>query len=243
MIIYGTYFGGKTKKLDNQWIETKFVLLMIPLFPISTMFVTSKEFNQRHGLEINVKGGSTLHGYIRFIFLFATIAAFFCSVNYTSFRDGWGGPLTFPILFVVCASILAWSHLQKTADTSQDVLERKMLGSIMGFNALPEWLPLGTVLQLTQKLQNEVNEEFGSTDVVALARQPQTNIKKTAYLYALLRYKSVMEPENINLQSALKTVKERYERAVNILSDKDFSTVRAGMDDDMSDDVSKKIEK
>jgi hypothetical protein len=243
MIIYGTYFGGKTKKLDNQWIETKFVLLMIPLFPISTMFVTSKDFNQRQGLDINVTGGSVIHGYIRFIFLFATIAALICSLNYNSFRYGWGGPLTFPLLFVACASILAWSHLQKTADTSNEVLERRMLGSIMGFNALPEWLPLPTVLQLTQKLQNEVNEEFGSTDVIALARQPQTDIKKTAYLFALLRYKSVMEPENINLQSALKTVKDRYERAANLLTEKDFNTVRANMDDDMRDDVSKKIEK
>ena len=41
MIIFGSIFGSKVQEVDKQWIETKYVLLMV-LFP-STMFC----FNRR----------------------------------------------------------------------------------------------------------------------------------------------------------------------------------------------------
>ena len=50
-MIIGTMFHGRMKSLNDQWIETKYLIIGIPLIPLSSMFVTKSEGNSR-GLKL-----------------------------------------------------------------------------------------------------------------------------------------------------------------------------------------------
>jgi hypothetical protein len=233
MIIIGTYFGGKTKKLQNQWIETKYFLLMVPLFPISSIFVTESTFGRRKGVPVQYTGESTFHGYLRFFTLVFTILIFIFQ-NYASHDFTY----SLPIVFMVTAGLYVWSTFEKSMDKSKDVDERLKLGAIIGLNALPEWLEKPAFTEMLEKIKAEVNQEFGSTDAIALARTPNATPKQTAYLFAYLRYLVVTIPGDPALESALNTVRARYDRIVDLKTDLGFKEMRKNMDDDLSNDFS-----
>lgn len=138
------------QQVDKQWIETKFFLLMVPLFPTSTMFVTHSEYNKRNGFEMASFGKSVGHGYLRFFCLILAIAGLGVSL----FGDAYtieDLPFSPAIGGTVFALLYAWSVINHRHATGDHLLERKRLGAIVGLNALPEWIPLQSRRQLEEK--------------------------------------------------------------------------------------------
>src|SRR5262245_12311786 len=64
-MIVGTMFLGKVESLGGHCVRTKFFLLGIPLFPIRSMYVISREGSGFRGVEIPTHGISVLAAYAR----------------------------------------------------------------------------------------------------------------------------------------------------------------------------------
>lgn len=242
MIIFGSIFGGKVQQVEKQWIETKFFLLMVPLFPVSTMFVTHSEYNKRNGFEINSYGKSIGHGYLRFFSLILAIAGLGVSL----YGDAYfieDMPVSPALAGTVCALLYAWSQMNHRYTTGEQLLERKRLGAIVGLNALPEWMPLPLRNQLEQKIKGEITEAFGSDNIKELVQRRGVSLQQTALLYAYLRYKMADSSAASTYQKDYETVLNRYNQALLTNSTVTFNEIKKQMPDDLTDDATNHTEK
>ncbi len=240
MIIFGSIFGGKVQQADKQWIETKYFLLMIPLFPVSTMFVTGSDFRTRNGFEISSYGKSVGHGYLRF---FSFILALVClGVSLFGDTDLYRElPVSPAIAGTAFALLYAWSALNHRNATGEDLLERRRLGAIVGLNALPEWMPVTLRKELEEKIRQEVIAAFGSDNIKDNVQRRDTGLKETALLYAYLRYKKASDPTNA-YNTDYETVLNRYNQAMMKNSNATFNELQKQMPDDLTDDASHKMQ-
>jgi hypothetical protein len=238
MLVFGSIFGGKVLQVDKQWIETKYFLLMVPLFPVSTMFVTHSEHNRRNGFEISSVGGSIGHGYLRFFCLIFAIAAFGFSLAGSPYMyDNF--PVSPALTGTVFALLYAWSVMNKRYATGEHLLERKRLGAIVGLNALPEWIPFVLRKELEEKIRKEVLEVFGNDNIKEIVQNRGVSLKHTALLYAYLRYK--IADADGSYQKEYETVLNRYNQALLTNSDAQFSELKKQMPDDLTDDASRQL--
>ncbi|WP_207422647.1 hypothetical protein [Desertivirga brevis] len=145
-IVFGTAFYGKIASLSRQWIETKFFhVWFIPLFPISSILVTSKEFNSRGGIELPLSRKSVCATYMRlvtllFVLWYAAQVTGIFSLYYYSTREEaqvaylW---LCGKTLLSIAACIYLFFFFGKT--TPEEALIREKVGRVTGIYALPEW--------------------------------------------------------------------------------------------------------
>lgn len=72
VILFGTIFLGKIAKFKTHCIETKFFYFFLPIFPVSSIYVTSSSFNKRQGIDIPLNTKSVIAAYARvYLLLFA----------------------------------------------------------------------------------------------------------------------------------------------------------------------------
>ena len=240
MIIFGSIFGGKVQQVDKQWIETKFFLLMVPLFPTSTMFVTNSEHNRRNGFEISSYGASVGHGYLRFFSLILGLGCYGVSLfgDTDLFREF---PVSPALAGTAFALVYAWSVMTKRYATGEQLLERRRLGAIVGLNALPEWMPLQLRVQLEEKIKNELQQSFGSDNIKELVQKRGVSLQQTALLYAYLRYRMADSTTAANYQKDYETVLNRYNQALLTNSTAQFNELQKHMPDDLTDDASSEL--
>lgn len=241
MIIFGSLFGGKVEQVDNQWIETKYFLLMIPLFPVSTMFVTNSSFRSRNGIDIGSYGKSIGHGYLRFFSFILALACFGVSISgETSLLRSF--PISPAILGTALALLYAWSMMNHRYSTGDQLLERKRLGAIVGLNALPEWLPLHVKIDLEEKIKTQVVAAFGNDNIKEIAQRRDVSLKQTALLYAYLRYKIAGDLATESYQKEYEIVLNRYNQALLTNSVSVLNGLRNQMPDDLTDDATNQTE-
>jgi hypothetical protein len=242
MIILGTYFGGKVKKLDNQWIETKYLLLMVPLIPLSSMFVTGSAWNTRQGFEVSRSLGSKIHGLIRFFTLIGCIVFLYFSLENGNSYFAESMYLPSEVWLAIFGVLLAWSHIECTADKTEDVQDRKKLGAVLGLNALPEWLPYHKRTSLVNMLQQRVYQHFGNTDTPMLVKQANLSIDEVALLYAYLRYQ-VVDPDRIESTIvAYNTIDAKFNSMLSTDTEKQLRALRKRKIEEFRDDVSEAVE-
>lgn len=242
MIIFGSIFGGKVEQADEQWIETKYFLLMVPLFPTSTMFVTKSQYNRRNGFEIGSYGKSVGHGYLRFFTLILGIAAFGVSL-FAGPGIHQEMPFSPALAGTLFALLYAWSVMNHRYATGEQLMERKRLGAIVGLNALPEWMPLQLRQQLEEKIRGEIVQSFGSDNIKELVQKRGASAQQTALLYAYLRYKMADSTTAAGYERDYETMLNRYNQA--LLSNKDaaLTEIKKQMPDDLTDDATSHTEK
>ncbi|MCC6817351.1 MAG: hypothetical protein IT245_00450 [Bacteroidia bacterium] len=215
MIIFGTYFGGKIHKVENQWIESKYFLLMGPLIPYRTMFVTGGEYNYRTGFEINMNGKSVLHGFIRFYFLIASVVLFGFAIYDTSFyqynlfidpKTHDSSELFLEYLYspcawtaCICAIILAWSHFENTKAAEEETRIRTKLGAIIGINALPQWLDNLKRFEIINNIKSRLDLEFGANSIEKSAQRSDLSPGQIGLLYAYYTYLTCPREEHTPL--------------------------------------------
>jgi hypothetical protein len=141
-IVFGTGFYGKVAKLDNQWIETKFFhCFFIPIFPISSMLVTSSQFRRRQGLNISTNKKSVIAVYASMIcFAMAAYNVFAMENTYYLTREEAHKALTWHMIKLIMwgAAWVYFFFFYGKVTTAETAIRTKV-GKSTGFYALPEW--------------------------------------------------------------------------------------------------------
>ena len=127
-MLIGSLFLGKVHEVNGQWIETKFVVIGIPLFPTSSMLVTRSAWRSRNGFNIPLNYQSIIAGFAR---MFSLIIAFIAFIFFFIERDSTAS-------MIGGAGLLLWLYFYfvfGSADTAE--------ASGLGLNSTPSFVVNG----------------------------------------------------------------------------------------------------
>jgi hypothetical protein len=184
-MLIGTIFLGKIKTVNRQWIETKFFIFLIPLYPIHSMYVLSASQHERRGIILPVNRMSAIAGYTRGLLFTAAIILMVVGIN--------EGGL---VLGIAIAAILCWVYMMfffgKASAAEQ--AERSRVGSVCGFFILPEWIDVEFAYQNFPYIEGIYRQTFGDADWRADILQEHIPTGKKEYLYVLALFNAKQYP-------------------------------------------------
>jgi len=190
MFIVGSMFLGKVKELNGQWIESKFVIIGIPLFPTSSMLVTNSSYNRRQGMSIPLHGTSIIAAYLRvFLALIAAGLLIGGSVEDNSL-----------LLFtgVLLAAVWAYCFFMFGKTKPAEAELRNKMGNAIGIYASPEWFDFDMTMQTLKNAQYNWDIKYPNEDWKATLREHNVPSERYALLYtlALFNYRIDPSPDN-----------------------------------------------
>ncbi len=156
-MLFGSVFLGKVKELDKQFIETKFVLIGVPLYPANSIFVTHSDYNKRSGFDCIPFKQSILAGYLRiFSFLIGLGLLFAGAISMSGLENEDSNDLYFVIIGIILLLLWAYSFFIFGKPKDDEILRRKRLGNAIGVNALPEWLTNESVIKMIKDIEYKI---------------------------------------------------------------------------------------
>jgi hypothetical protein len=211
-IIIGTVFLGKVNKVNDQCIESKFFILGIPLFPISSMYVLSSSYGKRQGFDIPVNGRSVLQGYGLIFLPLLFIGTLFLK---TEFRYESVPLFVLNMLAALFAILFTYLLMVRKNERNSDHLkDRKRLGFALEINALPEMLPNPVFNAYFNVVRQEVIGIFGENfDIQNIVRDQNVKGSELAKVYAYLRYNQRIQPSKMN-SDLMRTVQLRLDKLI-----------------------------
>ena len=234
MLIYGTLFGGKIKEAHGEWIESKFILLMVPLIPYKGLFVTAKSGRSRSGFEIPVDGASAFHGYLRFFSFILALVGWGVSF----FDNGGVFGLPYYVWGGIFGLLYSWSRFQASKSTGDELIERTILKSVVGTSALPEWLPISVHAEMKENLKAVYHQKFADKSVSQIPNINSLSAGDSMYLYTYIRYhlNEFDYRTRQGVEGLLAQIRNRFSADFTMNPD-DLNDLRKESEEDMADDV------
>ncbi|WP_207532859.1 hypothetical protein [Desertivirga arenae] len=207
-VLFGTAFYGKIASLSQQWVETKFFhVWFIPLFPISSILVTAKEFNSRRGIELPLSRKSVCATYMRLVTLLlslwylAQVTGVFSVYFYSTVEEArtaylW---LCAKAIISLTACIYLFFFFGKTSPQEAEIREK--VGSVTGIYALPEWFDYIEAKDKLRTFLYEYKIKYPDADWVSDLQSATLIHEKIPHLYAIALFNCMVYdlPENEQL--------------------------------------------
>jgi hypothetical protein len=195
VVFFGTGFYGRIYAYHSQWIETRFFSIMfLPVFPISSMYVTSSSLRERKGVDIRLNARSVLLAYARTIL---TPIAIFCLIGFTFMRADELLKLPFFLaLLSIIGCVYFWFFFGKTNDA--DKTRRKKFGSVTGLYALPQWLDHSTLQNLYDRYKADYKQLYPDTNWKTDLKSHKVDPHKYPLLYVLAQLDCVLNGEAVD---------------------------------------------
>lgn len=198
IITFGSGFYGKIASVNNQWIETKFFgIMFVPLFPLSSMFVTGSEFRSRRGMEIPLNNKSIAATYARlFSFL---IAAWFIYMTAASNENT--SIIKFLILSIIFFSAWIYFCFFYGRATGADYILRMKMGVITGLYVMPQWLDYMQIKNMLSDFEHIYKSKYPDHYWKADLQNDKTDPEKFPLLFAIALFNCMVYdlPENDEL--------------------------------------------
>ena len=196
-MIIGTMFHGRMKSLNDQWIETKYLIIGIPLIPLSSMFVTKSEGNSRQGFEIGMHGQSVLKGYL-------SILSAIAGVGLTFIGPQWAG---IPLL---AAAIYFYFFFGKSSEAENQ--ERTLFQLATGINALPAYLNVETAITLRNRVILALKQQLNQPEMDWLAYIESESYDETtlSLVFAAIGYQTRIEKGNARFNALYEKLKAEF---------------------------------
>ncbi|PWK70009.1 hypothetical protein LX99_04662 [Mucilaginibacter oryzae] len=191
-MLIGSLFLGRVHEVNGQWIETKFVVFGIPLFPTSSMLVTKSAWRSRNGFNISLNKQSIIAGYAR-MFSVLTAAVFF--ILFFAQRDT--GALVPGFSFL---ALWAYFYFIFGSPGTAEAEDRKRMGDLTGLYILPEWLSPEDAYRIYKRLEKKYLTEFDNADWLYDLQQNEIAPAKLPLLYTLSRFNYSLAATEANLK-------------------------------------------
>lgn len=146
-MIFGTMFLGGVKQFKEQKIQTKFLLIGIPIAPIEgdSMLVTKVVPGGRQGIPLKLNMQSVVAGYTRVLTLVGAFMLIMLGLNnHVPVMTGLG---------VLLAGLAVYLYFFFGRSTVQENEMREMVGDLTGFYVMPEWLESAMAYHLFNSLR------------------------------------------------------------------------------------------
>lgn len=197
---FRTFFAGKVKKLGNQWVETRFMIIgvaFIGIFiPVESVLVTKASFGKREGIDIPLNGKSVLTAYAKVLSGMGTIVFSVLTFDSLVTQDK-----DMTLLFIGCLglSIVTYIYFRSYfgRPDEAEVEVRSRLGRAIGLYARPEWLNDAQAIDLIKSIQLEYRERHQSDWRVDIASH-HIPYDKVPLLFALALFDYIISPDEEN---------------------------------------------
>jgi len=190
MLIIGSMFLGKVKKMNDQWVESKFVIIGIPLFPTSSMLVTSSSHNRRQGIPIPLHTTSIAAAYMRvFLGLIAGGCLVAGSVTDNSLA------LLAGLLF---AAAWAYAFFRFGKTEGPEVAIRNKIGKATGLYVAPHWLDFDMTMRILKDTQYTYDNSYPNENWKTALKEYNIPAEKQALLYTLALFNYRIDPSTEN---------------------------------------------
>jgi hypothetical protein len=187
IILFGTAFLGKVDKIEKQWVETSFFYLFVPLFPVSSMLVTSSEFRRRQGMKIALNTRSVIAAYAR-IYLFL-LSAYMIWMNWFIASNRFGSfAIRYDFFFFLTIAVVAgWVYFMFFFGRPKeiDVKVRKKIATCTGLYALPEWFDNNEADRFLTSYLNSYRQTYPDADWKKDLESAHLPEEKHQHLYAI----------------------------------------------------------
>ena len=185
-------FTGTIEEFKGQSIKTKFFILGIPLFPISSYYFVGKN----KGMETPLIGKSARFGFARTFCLAAGLGlTLTCQIN-----DHWQNK-EIKILTIAAACIFMfvaiYSWIKQQSISESDKKSRLILEKAIGYNMLPSKLPKATRLQLRKVIASKMLEKYKEVDVNTIFTRTDYENSEIPLLYSMALYTESINPNPV----------------------------------------------
>ena len=180
----GFVYTGKVKELDNQWIETQFLMVGIPLIPLQSRFHTGAP-GYREGFDIGLYGPSILKGYLGLPFL--VVGGLLMLSGYALFNS-----LVFNLIGFLLFITSLYFLLYYGKSTEQENESRILFQKANGINALPKYLNQMAAISLKNKAIKKLRDTMQNNDFnwIELIKSGKYDEKTLPELFIAMGYHS-----------------------------------------------------
>lgn len=186
-------YTGTIEEFNGQAIKTKFFILGIPLFPISSFYFVKK--NQ--GIELPLISKSARLGFGRTLCLaVGLLLVILCQLN-----DHWPNHsikiLSIAGAFIFMAiAIYSWSKQQNIPPSEKRI--RIILEKTIGYNMLPTKLPLEIRRKLLkQVVAPKVATKYPDVDLITILSKGNYEESEMPLIYCLALYADSINPNQL----------------------------------------------
>jgi hypothetical protein len=197
-MVFGTMWLGRTQKIDGQFIITKFLVIGLPIAPMSSFFVTKDKGSEKEGFEMNTHKTSVALGYLRFLSMLVAIFVVLAALVNWQIGFYWYSNLIWPLAAAAAIGACVWMLFYTGKAKPDDILKRSLIGQTLGVNAYPEWLPHHTARRYNDQMLEKyghIRSRYGDTEwqhVIRNGKPIQQN--DFALLYTLTQYNAWFLP-------------------------------------------------
>lgn len=205
LIVFGTRFCGKIATVNDQWVESKFFSIMfIPIFPVSSMFVTGSEFRSRRGFEIGVNATSVKAVYGRLLSMAPAVLFFFLA--YAGINDYYSSTVTnivYLLLALLCTALCIYFYFYYGKAKPGDISLRNKMGTLTGYYAMPHWFDYGELRNMFGTLEFKYKQLYPDSNWKADLNSSLIPNEKRMLLFGLALFNCMVYdiPENDELFS------------------------------------------
>lgn len=196
-IAIGTVLFKPMKKLDGQYIGTKFFVLLVPLFPIESYFITGYD----SGVELGLYWKHVLKSYIMF---YGTIAVLFFFLQITletplaeSIPSNYNG-----IGFLLSSVVFIYGMTFLSKMSEEEKAMRNLYQQTSGINAIPEYFDKESAKIVLRQFEHQFKFQERITWQEAL-KDENLNPNHIARLFNILGYYRRIHPKSAYEQDYL----------------------------------------
>jgi hypothetical protein len=203
-MIFGTFFTGRVKTQNEQFIETKIFSFIIPIYPISSMLVTETLSRGRRGIDIMKNKLSVIAAILRILSTFSFL--FFSFIYHGSYSES----IFIKILRVIIPLSLAiyfWFFFGKTK--SKEKFVRNQFGKIFGLYFMPEWLYLDEFKKMNDDAKKTYRTKNSSDSWIEKLNTTKFNDDDFALIYCISYFENILNP-NKNTSELLERKYQEY---------------------------------
>ncbi|MBI3883703.1 MAG: hypothetical protein HY305_05700 [Sphingobacteriales bacterium] len=207
----GTFYSGTIEELNEQCIKSKFFILGIPLFPISSFYFV----NKTQGIKLPLVRNSAMIGFGRTVCLIFGILLTLLCLMYEHFPNS-----SLKILAMVGAiifmTIAIYSWLSGQNISEKEKKARLILEKSIGYNMLPTKLPKETRVQIVKTIISKINAKYPDFSMETSFNRTDFDNTELPLLFSFATYM-----ESISTKKASRDFLEKY--PAEIIYEQNFS--------------------
>jgi hypothetical protein len=191
--LFGPQRLGKVFSYANQYVETTFLILIIPL---SSYFV---DLNSKSTIQIPLNKVSLKNHYFSFSLILSGVLFFVLNIVFgLKFSENEANliiayaPITITMMLVSVGFIY---YFISGRHTKYEIKKRTILQNVVGINALPEWLDDETAKFIYEKHINKLPDNWKDK----IATKAYTT-EEFFYYYTMLAYQQRIMPTSENVE-------------------------------------------
>ncbi|QJB35093.1 hypothetical protein HF329_28825 [Chitinophaga oryzae] len=182
----GSIFLGAVKKYNQQQIETRFTLVILPLKPLYSMVIVGKQGQEREGFRIKLNRQSVVAGYLRSPLIVGSIAAILIAGD----RPGQVS-VAIAVILTLAALYMVLFYGRSRPEEQE---ERALMEELTGIAAMAGWFDEESCQVQYDAMEEAYKDNYGGNNWKNDLHNNNINFQKIPLLYGMALLNAELHP-------------------------------------------------